>query len=653
MEGSWSEYFPDTAAEKPAEASLARSERCLLCPKCNARTCRLRTSFTPKNPGRQFYTCPAGNHFFKWADEVKPHEWIEVPYCGGCTAGVCRVKKELHGPNADRIMFMCRVKEGEGSCGYRVWKDELEMLEAGQAEERMNLFESRTENCKKTSSTVTDMVKDIKQRDEGTDPVSSLFEPSDDLPFPDVTSQPMDQLKCLKGKSSIISRRPRKRSCYGDTIGGEGTDPVSPLFEPSDDILFPDVTSQPMDHEVISCKMNQVKCLKGKSNTTSRRPHKRSCYGDTIASGFLISASFLTVSLGLNSMSTRDCWVEDAIRQNLSTELNGWWGRLVFHPTSCMMTCALRSSTSAVSYPLESTFTVQDISVNRSGSITPARNFNLDQHRNPFDSTYEVEDKILVNSSDATITLARSGLLGSKSYRKPLVSQCQRHSAQLSGIALSTVSLNEPSYKPKTRSIMSNAFHQAAECLQNELLIRLETMDVKDHEAMSQAAEATFTALDGLLFDHEDLKKRVNEMIHCALSLVEIEQSMPKNDSYQMLVEHCSSERLRLDEMKCVHDKAVKAVIDGKKRINVLQEEISSTMDLLFQIEAEVSCCEIELKGLELDLAKMSEKKEVLEGKYLITCQELEESQRHHEQKEAEHNAAKAAFNRARALLRG
>ena len=41
-------------------------------------------------------------------------------------------------------------------------------------------------------------------------------------------------------------------------------------------------------------------------------------------------------------------------------------------------------------------------------------------------------------------------------------------------------------------------------------------MDVKDHRAMSQAAEATFAVVARLLFDHRDLKKRAKEFIDCA-----------------------------------------------------------------------------------------------------------------------------------------
>ncbi|XP_057802499.1 uncharacterized protein LOC131017790 [Salvia miltiorrhiza] len=596
MEGpSWSGHFP----------AAARYQRCFICPTCNARSCRRLQSHTLKNPGRFFFSCPDDN-FFKWEDEVRPHEWIEVPNCGGCGAGVCRVRKETAGPNAGRIMFMCRVKEGEGSCGYRVWQDELEMIEACQAEERA-LSRSGIVNC---NGEVTDAVEVSKQRDEGTDHVSPSVETCDDLMCREVTS----------------SRR--------------------------------------MDREVVSGKMDRLKYPEEKSNLTSRRPHKRSRYGDIIASGFPISASFSTVRVALNSTSTRHCWMVDALRENLSTELNGWWGRLVFRPKRCLMTYALKPSISCVSNPLESTFVVEDILVNLSGSITPQRNskgvesnrklsLNLEQHHSPIDSTYVVQEKILVNYSDAT-TSTRS-LLGARNHSEPLVTQAKRNSA---AITLSPVFLKEPSCKPTTRGGMSNSisnvFHQAAERLQDELLDRLETMAVKDHAAMSREAEATFAALDCLLLDYQDFKWRVEELIRCASQLVEIDRAMPTSDSFQKLVEICSRERGRLDEINHKHAEAVEALINSKKHVKVLQEEISSTLDWLFQIESDVSCCEVEMRCLELQLEETSKNKEVLEGKYLIASKELEESQKLLlEQREVERNAAKAAFDRARALLRG
>lgn len=276
---------------------------------------------------------------------------------------------------------------------------------------------------------------------------------------------------------------------------------------------------------------------------------------------------------------------------------------------------------------------VQDILVKRHGSITLSRNsegvernielpFDVEQHRCPIDSAcVEEEENIPVNSSDAST----SSLLGADTHSQPVT---------------------------MSKSI-SSVFHNAAECLQDELLTQLEKMDANDHEAMRKEAEATFAALDCLAFDYKDFKKRIEELICCASQLVEINRAMPTDDSLQNLVQTCSSERERLDKISCVHAEAIEADINNKKRIDILREEISSTKEWLFQIEAEVSCCEVEMRSLELELEKISKNKEVLEGKYLIASKEVEMSQQLLEQKEAERNAAKANFNRARASLRG
>lgn len=277
----------------------------------------------------------------------------------------------------------------------------------------------------------------------------------------------------------------------------------------------------------------------------------------------------------------------------------------------------------ATSDPLDSTFTEQDVFVNHCGTGKYSKlSFNVEQHHSPVASSHAVQENILVNPS-YELTPTRS-LLGAKSYSKPAT-----HSIVSKSI--------------------SNVFHKAADCLQEEFLARLETMDAKDHEAMSQEAEAAFAALDHLVFDYEDFKKRVEELIHCASQLVEIYQAMPTNDYHQRLVEVCSSERERLDRINCVHAEVVKAETNKKKHIRSLQEEISSTKARLFQLEAEKSCCVAETRSLELELRKRSKDKELLEGKFQTASKEVEESQKLLEQKEA----AEAKFNRAKALLRG
>ncbi|KAL9177465.1 hypothetical protein ABFS82_01G060100 [Erythranthe guttata] len=525
----------------PAAPPLPRYERCLICPKCNAASCRLLTSSTTQNPGRRFYICPApaNNHkFFKWADEVKPHELIDVPYCGGCMAGVCRVRKVTNGPNSGRILFRCRIKEGEGSCGYKVWKDELEVSSTTQADVRTCSFRSTLSNSNSSTSPVS-----IDQIDEVADYDSPVIDNS--------PSNTIEQLQSDKPSGSL------------------------------------------------------------------RRANKRSRYGDLEAHSLTIRLEILdqwrNARSDMNSVSIEHCWKKAAVRQNLSSELLGWWGRLAFHPKPCLSTHPSKPFARYVSSPLE--------------------------------SSSAVEDGTLVNSGDS-ITLTRN-LLG---FEPPLLNPDQEN--ELSRIKPICVTPNTKPDNFMSKSI-SKAFSEAAEHLQNDLLTLLENMDVKEHEAMTEAAEATFAALDRLLINHQEFKKRANEFIHCAMLLSEIEQSMPENDSYQKLAEHCTAEKTRLDEINCVHTEVVDNVTSSKKRLKLAQEEISSTMDLLFQIEAELSCCEVELKNMEHELEKISEKKEVLEGNYTIASKELESSLKLREKKEADRNAAKAAFNTARALLRG
>ncbi|KAL8521295.1 hypothetical protein ACS0TY_011724 [Phlomoides rotata] len=590
MKGLWSEHFSTSTSTSTSRVDISPTktngnwserlhqyQRCLLCPVCNASICRLKTSNTPKNPDRQFYKCPTHDNFFKWADEVNPNQLIDVPNCGGCGAGACRVRRETIGPNAGRILFMCRVKEGEGSCGYRVWQDELKLSETGMVDERISSSQS-TINFDDISTTDNDLVEESKNADKGENIVTPMINTS-------------EHFQC---------------------------------------------------REIISPKMGQLKCQEDKPVESSRRPHKRSRYGDVKASGSLVSTCSLKVRLSVNNVPIKYSWMRDAIRQNLSSQLHGWWGRLAFHPRPCYF-----------SLPLDSTFVVQDpFLVNNIGPATLTRSrggvksyskplFNLKKCRNTLDYMSVVQENIMVNPCDSWILLEADS--------EPLFSSCRHQNTEPFRAAVDVPSLS----KTKMTKSISNTFCQAAQHLQKDLLTLLETMDVKDHVAMRQAAEATFAALDHLYFSHQDFRNRVNELIHCASSLSEIEQSMPTNDSYQRLIERCSSERTRLEEINCVHAETTYTLTNKKKHLRDLREEISSTLDWLLQIEAEISCFEVEMRHMELDLERISRDKEELEGKYSIAFKELEVSNKFLEQKEAEFDTAKAAYDRAIALLRG
>ncbi|KAG8375116.1 hypothetical protein BUALT_Bualt10G0066900 [Buddleja alternifolia] len=338
-----------------------------------------------------------------------------------------------------------------------------------------------------------------------------------------------------------------------------------------------------------SWKIERSKCLEDKSGELSRRSSKRSRYGYLKAPRSLISAHSIALRLDTNSVSLKN---------------NVGWKLLL------------------------------DVS-------------------SPLDSTFVVQDEFPVNSGALT-TLTRT-LLGVENCRKSLFNSVRN--ADLSGtktlhVAPDVPLCDEPSCEIPSSNIMtksiSKVFGEAVEHLQNDLLIHLETMDVWDHETMSQAAEATFAALNHLCFDHKHLEDRAKEVIHCAKLLVEIEQSMPRNVcSYQKLVDHWSSERKKLEQINNAHAKAVDTLTNNKKRLKFMHEEISSTKDWLFLMESKLSCCEVELKSMEHEIKKISKNKEVLKGEYLIVSKELEESKMLHEEKGAERYATKAAFDRA------
>ncbi|KAI5442489.1 hypothetical protein KIW84_011518 [Lathyrus oleraceus] len=68
--------------------------------------------------------------FVKWCDDpinetdLQP-PLIKYPECE-CGAGVCRkVMETEEGSNGVKYYFACPIKQSHGSCGYRVWEDEL------------------------------------------------------------------------------------------------------------------------------------------------------------------------------------------------------------------------------------------------------------------------------------------------------------------------------------------------------------------------------------------------------------------------------------------------------------------------------------------------------------------------------------------------
>ncbi|KAL3635759.1 hypothetical protein CASFOL_020306 [Castilleja foliolosa] len=624
---------PPSTAVPPPSPPLVRYTRCLLCPVCNA-SCSLSTSTTPQNPNRKFYTCPAKRahpKFFKWADEVRHDEFVDVPDCGGCSAGVCRVRREGSGPNRGRILFMCRVKEGEGSCGYRVWQDELGKSTPSRCDERIISPQSPTINESSKSNNESPVSgraqRKYAERVTSFQPLSPTVNNNHTKPV-SIDHFVEENNKSNEGANNDSSRRAHidhfveennKSNGSANNVSSRGAHILSDIrmnlfparmvnndhIEPENvdlveenegaDNEFPCIDTSNL--ECIGVTSRKMDLLNGQdclpNGFSSRSPHKRSRQEDLKGD----DSTLCTLGPTVDPVLVEHCWMIAAIRENLSSQLQGWWGRLAFHPRPCsLITNASKPLTFRVSSP---------------------------------------QDKILVNSQD--LSSLTKILIGSEPYNKPLLNPC--HSPKLS--------CTEPNDPPTVMSkSISKAFSQAAEHLQNDFLALLDKIDIKDHKAMTRAAQATFSALDRLLFDHRDFKWRVEEYIHCATSLAEIEKSMPENESYHRLIEHCLSEKTMLDEINSLHAKALESVNNNRKRLKFLQEEI-------FHIEAEMSCCKVEMRSAEGNLEKISRNKEDFEEKYMTAAKELERSKELIERKEAEREAAKAALERAKELLRG
>ncbi|KAG1348201.1 putative DNA-binding protein HEXBP [Cocos nucifera] len=106
------------------------------CP-CGAGSCLVRTSNTPKNPGRKFYRCPVkeengGCNFFEWCDDqsssiptsqsvLNRQSSLSVPdFPCPCGAGSCLVLITKTGVNAGRQYYHCPINEGSSLCFHAI-----------------------------------------------------------------------------------------------------------------------------------------------------------------------------------------------------------------------------------------------------------------------------------------------------------------------------------------------------------------------------------------------------------------------------------------------------------------------------------------------------------------------------------------------------
>lgn len=180
------------------------------------------------------------------------------------------------------------------------------MSESALGDERINSSQS-TINCDDISTINTDLVEESKNVDEGADIVTPMINTSKHLQCREIISQKIGQSKYLEVKPNESSRRPYKRSRYGDVKGSKST-----------------LSSLRNCVYILCCTLS---------------------YYILTASGSIVSTRSLKVRLSVNNVPIKYSWIEDAHRQNLSSQLHGWWGRLAFHPMPSLMTYASNPNT--------------------------------------------------------------------------------------------------------------------------------------------------------------------------------------------------------------------------------------------------------------------------------------------------------------------
>lgn len=203
------------------------------------------------------------------------------------------------------------------------------------------------------------------------------------------------------------------------------------------------------------------------------------------------------------------------------------------------------------------------------------------------------------------------------------------------------------------RDVVSKTFVKAAEQLQKDLLTRLRSLNIRDHEIMSREANAIFDALDQLIIDHKIFSEQVKEFIRSASLLDKIDQSIESDGSFRMLADRFNCEKLKLDEINDAYARGIDAFSVSKQRAALLTEEVSHLKDKLFQTEAELFRCDGESTALKARMVEMSKDKENFEQSLQSTFKKLENAEKLHKLREAEQHAAKAAFEKAKISLWG
>lgn len=596
------------AEDHPTTARrMTSSSGSLLC-ECGAGVCLLLTSQSQANPGRPYYRCPAANRgcgFFKWLDQVLPHQLIfNIPHCG-CGAGICRLDvKATTGPNAGRKCFVCPIKKGQGACNFFMWLDAHSNAATGfQVNKTTILPQSALTNCSNVISADNDRDEEngatnLEQQ------IESLVHTSQCsghlLPTSSLLKRDKVMLEESKGSDDEPLRKHCKRLRHGDSKS-DGSAPGS---------------SSICQRTPLASSGNYLTKKDGQDSSPTFElaiHHKKTDIGRhiffknslTASKSFLFShhhSSMLPIDLeGLQETS----WIVAAIRRNLCLEIKGWWGRLAFPPPKCLKEQSAKPFFCCI-FP-------------------------------SFDLIF-VPPNVNLLSDDVSAVPVASPLGASRQSLLTLSEGAQLLGTQENGIM---------------RKLASKAFVKAAEQLQSDLLTLLRSLDIQDHEIMVSEADVTFDALDQLHIEHKKYSEQVKEYIRCASLLAKINQSIITDHSCRMLADRYSYEKLKLDEINDAYARAVDALSVSKQRAAYFAKEISHLKDKLFQTEAELSCCMGESTALEARILGISQDKEILELSFGMTCKQLQDARKLRKQREAEEHAAKSAFQKAKTLIWG
>ncbi|CAL5326857.1 unnamed protein product [Camellia sinensis] len=587
----------------------------LIC-RCGTGTCFVRRSKTTRNPDRLFYCCPLTDkscNFFEWCDEVW-NDKITVPVCR-CFAGPCSIYKEptFTRSNAGRYFFVCPIKKGQGACDF------IQSLDATSSHsDKSVISQSTLTNCHDTSPSSSDLVEDGDFSQQGMDVVSHVVN----------SSEHPQKL----GAISEISKRDKVKLM--DFQAQEET-PDEPMRKhckrqrheaPEIDGFILDSTSYCSDMpQSKSGDPTTTKALRASTITSEVLIHQRQVE-------FLSEISFARASLSEGSTYyhndsalstttvalTDNCLKGTVICQILGFNVKGWCGRLVFSPSRCLIFPAPKPFFCCVFPAFDPIFVPQDV------------------------DTFDAEAPNIAMPSLSPAQSNKSSLLTPPG--QPL------------GSSLSGPSGLSPPSKILQGNIMTNSivevFKQAAVRLQDDLLNVLKSKDFHDHESMILEACSIFGALDALFVDSQPFKEQVEEFIGCAASLAEVELSIDNDRSAQELVIMYECKKRQLEDISRRHAETRAALEASNERHQSLQKEASRVKDELLRIEEQLSSCEGEKMKIGNRLDQITEDMLNSEASLQVAFGEAEAAMKLCQQREAERNVAKEAFEKARSNLR-